>query len=200
MPRQGGARPAKRRRRVDADFRRARRGGFAGCGFLEFGSWGLGGKGNGWDGDAEHAAERAQDAAELGSGGERGLHLRVVHMVDELAGAGGCDAAIADQPAEAALQPVRPGLRGGAGLRGRGRLGFRAGLADRETAQGAGGDADDDGVVLGGDAANAMADQRDHRRRHPLRMNPAALLRADDAQQQLDGQGETLGDIMDHPP
>jgi hypothetical protein len=63
--------------------------------------------------DAEHAAERAQDAAGLGGGFEEGGHVRVGGQeMRELATIGGGGLGVADQPGAAARQP-RPGRTGG---------------------------------------------------------------------------------------
>ena len=59
--------------------------------------------------DAEHLAERAEDAAEAGIGGEEGCKFRIGEEMAELRGAGSGLWCQTQQPSLAARQRVRLG-------------------------------------------------------------------------------------------
>ena len=103
-----------------------------------------------WPGDAEHAAERAQQALDAGGGVEQGDHVRLAQQMLELRGVGAGRRHRLAQPAGAPRQAARRGDRRPAGQR-------LAGGSARGGAQPAGGGA-------GGEAGDAQG--------HPFQPRP----------------------------
>ena len=137
---------------------RAWRGGAcAGLGFVRPAGSGCGG-GAGRQGDrgrqAEHFAERAEQAVGLGGGGEEGGKIwGVVEEVAELAG-GGVDVVMLDATDE-------PGVAGGEGLGGTAGAGGEGTWAGARLGEGTGLPAGDEAFEAGDGAGEAVPDAAD---------------------------------------
>ena len=110
----------------------------------------------GWRGDAKHVAERTEDAAEAGVGGDEGFDARLGEPAGELGGvAANFVAAIGDK-AEAARQGGEAARDGGTALAGGVLGGTRGGFAGWR--EGAGLEFRDEGGEAGGETAEAGID------------------------------------------
>jgi hypothetical protein len=125
--------------------------------------------------DAEHPAERAEDAAEPRVGGEEACHLRIGEEVAELRGAGSGLRHQAQQPGLAARQRRLAGLP-------------RPGRALRREAGGSGRGHGGTGEA-GGDAAQPRPEQDDKR----AGKSSEAQASRDGLAQPLDDEGEAVG-------
>jgi hypothetical protein len=126
--------------------------------------------------DAEHPAERAEDAAELWGGGEKRCGFGIGEEMAELGGAGGGFRHQAQQPGLAARQGERLGsARPGRAFRRRAGRGGRGCGGAREA---------------GCDAAQPRPDQDDERAGEPAQ---DAAAPGNGLAQALDDEGEAVG-------